>query len=171
MHQELNKSAAYTLVELVIVIVILAIVVVFAVPAFSAYGKEQAFSQKIEEVEALMNQTYSLSRNPEKNVLLYELITDNANKKFLLKRCFKLSGSRCSSVSTDYSIVKEVPLLNSETIQNTSASYLACPSNPSLSCGFDTANEFSFIDSDVSTNSVASFTISNPLAINPQRRE
>lgn len=167
------KKSAYTLLELVIVIVIIVLITVFAIPAFSAYGKNQAFEQKIDEAKQLMAETYTLSKNPEKDVMTYELTASADGSKFILKKCFDLdpTGTRCTTDSTKYEIIKTVDLLKGEIAQDTTHPYLACLSAAEQSCIFDSSHEFSLRDSNVSSGTTASFTISAPFNIAVTRRD
>jgi Tfp pilus assembly protein PilE len=172
MSKKLNNLKAYTLMELVIVVVIIGMMVIFAVPAFDKYGKNQAFSQKIEEVQALISQTQTFAKNPEKDVLMYETVSDPANK-FVLKRCLQVSAGRCSSVAGEFSVVKEVALLPSEVrqISGTTESYLACPTNLGTPCATNSADKFSFRDTDVSSSlKTVDYTIKiSPFIISSRR--
>lgn len=149
MSKKLNNLNAYTLMELVIVMVIIGMMVIFAVPAFDKYGKNQAFSQKIEEVQALISQTQTFAKNPEKNVLMYEIVGESTNK-FVLKSCSIPVAGHCSS---GFSVVKEVTLLPNEVRQVAVAGaepYLACSTDHSTGCA-TSAETFIFHDSDVSS--------------------
>lgn len=158
-----NKKA-YTLIELAVIIVIIAILATMAIPAFSNFGKKQDFNQKAEEIKQLMDQTYLLSRNPEKDALSYELVGDNTStpNKFVLKKCTGMDNVtfRCSAGQS--SLVKEVKLLDGQSIQNSTSidPYLACSSNPSDGCK---STSISILDSNIPKTII--YTIQTPFSV------
>jgi len=68
----MNKPA-FTLIEIVVTVAIILLIVVFAVPAFSKYASQKAFSNKVSEIESIINQAYISSQNPEQNKYGYEI--------------------------------------------------------------------------------------------------
>jgi prepilin-type N-terminal cleavage/methylation domain-containing protein len=54
----------FTLIELLVTLVIMAIMAVIAIPAFSNYGERADFSQKMDQVQELLNKTIIQSQNP-----------------------------------------------------------------------------------------------------------
>ena len=86
----MSKKRAYTLVELMIVMAIIALMAVLAVPAFASYGRKQAVAQKSNEIVGLLKRGYVLSKNPDKDILSYQItvVTGAVNSVFL-----KSSGS------------------------------------------------------------------------------
>jgi len=161
-----KKQKAYTLIELAVIIVIIAVLATMAIPAFSNFGKKQDFNQKAEEIKQLMDQTYLLSRNPEKGALSYELVSDNTGtlSKFVLKKCKAdiMADYRCNSNSSEYEVVKTVSLLENQTVQGNNDSYLACSSNPSDGCK---STSISILDSNISSNNTIFYTIGTPFSV------
>ena len=162
------KHKAYTLLELTIVIIIMALVAVLAIPASARYGNSQAYDQKAAEVKELMNQAYTLSRNPEKDVLTYSIAVNSGGTEFVLKRCFQIddpSTMACSESPRASEVVARIALLESEIIQ--SGAYLNCSTDPQTNCV--TSGLFSFRDDKV-TSSV-SYAIQTPFQVISNRTD
>lgn len=170
MFSSTEKLKAYTLIELIIVVVIVGLLAAITIPLYANYGGRQVYKQKVEEVGALINQTYYLSKNPEKDVQAYELTGDN-DSNYYLRRCFNLvldSGGTLRCDASNNQVVKQVGLLRNETIQRDKSQadpFLICYTDPNKSCIYNTANKFSFVDNNSSVNRAVSYSITTPFAV------
>ena len=160
----IRKQKAYTLLELIVILIIIGILSVLAIPSFMNYGKKQALSQKADEVKQLIDQAYILSQNPEKDALSYEVFADKGSSpnKFILRKCKTSTQTnfRCNSNSEE---IKTVSLLDGQIIQDpTNDSYLACPAGPKGSCQ---STIITIFDSNITTRNTISYTIKTPFSV------
>jgi|GEM_PF-1274119 len=110
------KLKAYTLVELLVVMIIIGLLAAFGIPAFLRYGRHTEANQKAEEIRSLFDEAKSLSLNPENTLVtsyrVYYDNTDTSKPKYILKSCFSDGSDNCAS-SKD---VREVVLLEGESL-------------------------------------------------------
>jgi type II secretory pathway pseudopilin PulG len=163
----IRKQKAYTLLELIVILIIIGILSVLAIPSFMNYGKKQALSQKADEVKQLIDQAHILSQNPEKDALSYEVFADKGSSpnKFVLKKCKAniQANFRCNSDSAYFDEIKTVSLFDGQIIQDpTNDSYLACPGGPKGSCQ---STIITIFDSNITTRNTISYTIKTPFSV------
>lgn len=134
-------KSGYTLIELVTVMAIIILVTLAAIPAFNTYGRNQDFNQQIELVKQAINQTYLLSRNPEKNIHIYELVPGADDKSLVLR-----SHDSAGAIQT----VREIFLLENEVLQYPASDppSLTCIADPRVNCT-TSVQPFSFIDGEI----------------------
>ncbi|MEI8143181.1 MAG: type II secretion system protein [Candidatus Berkelbacteria bacterium] len=155
---------AYTLIELLVVIAIIGLMAGIGIPAYSQFGKDVAFRQKSDEVKELINQAYTLSKNPaDSSVKCYGVRFDNLTPDagggvVPAARLYKSNDLNCLTdqvtIDTDNMIQKVVLEKDGSTydqfVFNTDTALdLKCPTDFSMSCQFDkvvsSAQDFSIM--------------------------
>lgn len=96
-----SKSKAFTLIEILITLAIIAMMTVIAIPTFSNYGEKADFSQKMDQVQELINKTIIQSQNPTQGnngaeALIY-FQNPNNNGVYLYDRKIADDGSSVSN--------------------------------------------------------------------------
>jgi hypothetical protein len=137
----------------------------FAIPSFSYFGKQQSFSQKVEELKLLMNKTYLSARNPELGVIAYSVQNKDENA-FVLKKCF---DDTCYDDNSE--VVETISLSKDQSIYCTGSAnscFLKCSTNVAEKCEIGIGSSWSVWDGAISKRAtflfkgVKSSTIDQP---------
>lgn len=107
----------YTLIELLATIAIVIILAVTGIPIFSNYQTKIGYTQKVEETEAIINQYFTLVKNPAREAASYLLVINKNQNELKLKLCEKADCKDPIDV-TKVSFGKDIYIENRVTFEN-----------------------------------------------------
>lgn len=162
----MQRSKAYTLIELLIVITIITMLTALGLPAFAKYQHVTEFTQKAEEVKGLFYTAHAKALTPDNTTITsYQIHYNNSSvpNKYSLVSC-----SGAVSICDNQTVVNDVVLLKKQTIQQAPPAangwFLSC--NTLLSGGKVTCtlnpgvSSITFRDDNIDPSRIDKFIIS-----------
>lgn len=124
---------SFTLIELVVTVGIITMITLFSLPSISKYGKRAEFSQKMEEVKQLIEQTQLYSKSPEKGFTQYQLhVNTNTDPKTIKQ--YQANKNTAIATWTEKKRLEFLSSGYSVAISPSTSNYLACDSPAGACC-------------------------------------